>query len=79
MSPETLARVVKVLDSALDANDRFGSANWDARIRAADLLTYLAGVQPSRASGSGGSGRTVVEVHIAGFAKAPKTIDVTPS
>lgn len=59
----TLRRAVETAKAGLDSLDRFGSANWDARLRATDQLFTLAGVYPSRASPTGGG--TKVEVLVA--------------
>lgn len=58
----TLRRAVDTAKAGLDALDRFGSDNWDARLRATDQLFSLAGVYPSRSPSTGG---TRVEVLVA--------------
>jgi hypothetical protein len=79
-------RIGATLREALAATNRFGSPDWDARLRAVQILREIRGIG-TRGSDTGAGGRVQLVINLpswaapggdAGAQAAPVVIDVTP-
>ncbi len=86
LGDQDVRAIGKTLREALVAVNRFGTPDWDARLRAVVILKDLRGLG-AKASESGGSGRVTVQVNLPAWAATgpsasstprPLVLDVTP-